>query len=567
MTRKGGLFVLEGPDGSGKTTLSLELVNYLSRQGLECEYHAFPGRELGTIGRHIWDFHHSLDLARVKSITTSSLQLLHVAAHLDAIERAILPVLKKGVTVVLDRYWWSTWVYGLVDGANQQTLRAMVKMERAHWGKVRPSIVFLVQRNTQHETESTFRLHRLAEEYHKLADREMQHYPVQPIDNSGTLTEALSRITTSASLHVKIKSPSAHKGNDLAHGLPLELHEDMGSTPLVFSKLSPAKPTTVYDTYWRFAAERQALFFRRLEGKPRPWTEDKILQDFKFTNAYRASDRVSQYLIRFVIYEGDQSPEEVFFRTLVFKLFNRIGTWELLIKKLGAVTYQEYSFDRYDAILSTAIENHQRIYSAAYIMPSGGRSVETDRKHRAHLKLLERMMKDELPLKIAGARTMLEAFKLLRSYPMIGDFLGYQYVTDLNYTCITNFSETEFAVPGPGARSGIRKCFESLGGLNEAEIIHVVTMRQQEEFERLGLRFESLWGRPLQYIDCQNLFCEVDKYARVRHPDASGIGERTRIKQKYRPNLSPIQYWFPPKWGLNERIASGLGREKSYAAL
>ena len=71
--------------------------------------------------------------------------------------------------------------------------------------------------------------------------------------------------------------------------------------PLVHVKLAPALPTVAYDTYWRFAAERQAIFFRRFAGAPAPWTDDPILQRYKFTNAYRASDRVSQYLIREVI--------------------------------------------------------------------------------------------------------------------------------------------------------------------------------------------------------------------------------------------------------------------------
>jgi hypothetical protein len=85
-----------------------------------------------------------------------------------------------------------------------------------------------------------------------------------------------------------------------------------------------------------------------------------------------------------------------------------------------------------------------------------------------------------------------------------------------------------------------------------------VTDRQQGEFERLNLPFQSLWGRPLQLIDCQNLFCEVDKYSRLKHPEITGISGRTRIKQKFRPNPSPVDYWYPPKWGLNEKIASSL---------
>jgi NTP pyrophosphatase (non-canonical NTP hydrolase) len=79
--------------------------------------------------------------------------------------------------------------------------------------------------------------------------------------------------------------------------------------------------------------------------------------------------------------------------------------------------------------------------------------------------------------------------------------------------------------------------------------------RQEIEFARLGLNFQSLWGRRLQLIDCQNLFCEVGKYARVRHPDFGGVSGRTQIKQRFRPNSDPIDYWYPPKWGLNEVMA------------
>ena len=89
---------------------------------------------------------------------------------------------------------------------------------------------------------------------------------------------------------------------------------------------------------------------------------------------------------------------------------------------------------------------------------------------------------------------MREAFEILRSYPMIGDFLAYQFVTDLNYSEICDFSEMEFVIPGPGARDGIHKCFSDLGGLSEPDIIRLVTDRQEYEFERLGLVFRSLWG-------------------------------------------------------------------------
>ena len=106
------------------------------------------------------------------------------------------------------------------------------------------------------------------------------------------------------------------------------------------------RPSKVFDTYWRFAAERQEIFFRRIAGAPPPWTADPILREFKFTNAYRASDRVSQYLIKQVIYAGDQNPDELIFRILVFKMFNRIETWELLEESLGGISLAAYDFDR-----------------------------------------------------------------------------------------------------------------------------------------------------------------------------------------------------------------------------
>lgn len=319
--------------------------------------------------------------------------------------------------------------------------------------------------------------------------------------------------------------------------------------------LGGLRPSVVYNSYWKFAAERQNVFFRRLEGGAPPWTQDPVIRAHKFTNVYRAADRVSQYLIRNVIYRNDlpSDANEVVFRILLFKVFNKIETWELLQEELGPLTYAEYSFKRYDRVLDRAMTRGKTIYSAAYIMPSGG-SLGHERKHQNHLTLIERMIKESLPIRIAEAATMKEAFGLIRTYPTIGDFLAYQYVTDINYSEVTNFTEMEFVVPGPGAIDGLRKCFTDTGGTSDADMIRIMADRQEAEFERLGLTFRTLWGRRLQLIDCQNLFCETDKYARVVHPEASGKTGRTRIKQKFKANAAPMEYWFPPKWGINGAI-------------
>lgn len=332
------------------------------------------------------------------------------------------------------------------------------------------------------------------------------------------------------------------------------------SAVYTFTRLAPAIPSEVYSTYWRFAAERQEIFFRRLRGDAWPWTKDAILQRYKFTNAYRASDRTSQFLINDVIYRGDQSTDEVFFRIMLFKLFNRIATWKLLERGLGEISWSSYRFELYDSILTRIITDGGHIYSAAYIMPAG-QFFGQARKHRNHLKLLERIMVDEVPERLVEVSRLRQVFELLRSYPGIGDFLAYQFSIDLNYGQLMNHSEMEFVVPGPGAREGIQKCFSSLGGLSEADAIRLMVDRQHDEFNRLGLEFRSLWGRSLQLIDCQNLFCEVGKYARLAHPHVRARSGRKRIKQVYRPNPECMTYWYPPKWGINDLISGKVPPE------
>lgn len=127
------------------------------------------------------------------------------------------------------------------------------------------------------------------------------------------------------------------------HGARLNIH----------TRLSPPIPTKVYDTFWRFIAERQAVFFRKITSpEGAPWTEDPILARYRFTNVYRASDRTSGYLVRNVAYKGDQTPEELLFRIVLFKIFNCIGTWERLVDALGEIRYSEYLFRTYDRVLS-----------------------------------------------------------------------------------------------------------------------------------------------------------------------------------------------------------------------
>jgi len=155
-----------------------------------------------------------------------------------------------------------------------------------------------------------------------------------------------------------------------AYNKSLDYYVDNATTNILINvKKSLPKASKVYDSYWKFAFERQNIFYKRLKSPQNyPWTNDLILQKFKFTNAYRVTDRVSQYLISEVILNGSQKKDEMLFRIILFKLFNKIETWKYLNEKIGEIKYCDFDFKLFAKTLESARNNHIPIYSNAYIM-------------------------------------------------------------------------------------------------------------------------------------------------------------------------------------------------------
>lgn len=191
------LIIFEGADAAGKSAVCDEYLKALISQGIAAKLLAFPGNSPGTLGHLVYQLHHEAHSMGVERLTAASLQAMHIAAHLDAIESVIVPTLEAGETVVLDRYWWSTWVYGIVGGASPRVLQALIDTERLAWGQWRPSIVFHVTRYFPLRNEPTETWKALRSEYDALAKREEENYPVYVLSNdgdlAGTVKHALSR--------------------------------------------------------------------------------------------------------------------------------------------------------------------------------------------------------------------------------------------------------------------------------------------------------------------------------------------------------------------------------------
>lgn len=323
----------------------------------------------------------------------------------------------------------------------------------------------------------------------------------------------------------------------------------------------------VLRAYWHLAAERQRVFFARLEGARPPWTDDPIISRYKFTNAYRASDRVSQFLIRDVIYAHELPAEDVLLRTVLFRLFSKESTWQALEAELGPITYSGFDAPAIARILERMIGDGNTIYTSAFILCAND-AYGHRRKHLNHLALIADMFSrrpGNLPARVAGANGLQDLYESLLAYPLIGPFMAYQLAIDINYSELVDFSENEFTMPGPGALRGIAKCFSDTRSWKPQRIIHWMTDRQQQMFDSLELEFKDLWGRPLHAIDCQNLFCETDKYSRVAFPELAS--NRTRIKASFAPSPAPpIDYFYPPKWGINKLVEAARGERSRRTA-
>lgn len=320
--------------------------------------------------------------------------------------------------------------------------------------------------------------------------------------------------------------------------------------------MQPTPRRRLFDAYWRFAAERQRIFELRIADPTGPWTEDPILQRFKFCNTFRASDRISQYLISRVIYDPtarDLPAEDVFLRIVLFRLFSKESTWEALELATDGVRRDTFDVERLGAVLDD-LRRDGPIYTAAFMLcahDAYGHRI----KHRNHLELVRRMFAPgALGAALAAAKNLGEVYEALKAWPMIGAFLGYQLAIDLNYAEELNFNEDDFTVPGPGALRGLQKVFSDLAGHSPQQLIMRMVDRQETEFDRLGLEWNGLFGRRLHAIDCQGLFCETDKYARAAFPELKS--NRVRIKQNFRDPKPRLDLFYPPKWGLNHRLAT-----------
>lgn len=191
---RGGLVILEGPDGAGKTTAAAAVASELRRRGVASEAVAFPGNMPGSLGHLVYQIHHEPQAVGLEAPPHAvGLQLLHVASHLDALYQLIRPAVASGAIIVMDRFWWSTIVYGEHAGLDVDTLRLLEQLSRHHW-RGTPTyggFLFLHHRVLEEPDPSWLALRA---SYESFVGRLHEVFPVSKIDPAASVSDVSMHI-------------------------------------------------------------------------------------------------------------------------------------------------------------------------------------------------------------------------------------------------------------------------------------------------------------------------------------------------------------------------------------
>lgn len=142
-----GLYIFEGIDNVGKTTIIQALKKQIQETtDYKCVDVAFPGNEPRTLGELVYRIHHHEERYFDVPLNETSLQLLHIASHIDLLQHRLVSLSNKNCIVLLDRFWWSTYVYGLSGGLEENVIQTIIAPELLYWKNINVKKIFLIER-------------------------------------------------------------------------------------------------------------------------------------------------------------------------------------------------------------------------------------------------------------------------------------------------------------------------------------------------------------------------------------------------------------------------------------
>lgn len=268
--------------------------------------------------------------------------------------------------------------------------------------------------------------------------------------------------------------------------------------------------------YFRWINERHAIYLRRAEGHPPPWTTDEVLQRFKFCNPFRENDRDTVWLRNHWTGPRENRPHgEILFNCALFRMF---GGVEFAACHGWVEEDSGWDSDRTKTLAAEMLNEGRKVFTGAYIITNQGLRLP---KQQVVVDLFLRPIwsnRKELAQVAAETRSLEAVHKVLGQYRGWGGggFMAYEVVTDLMYTPVLRGAVDRYtwANAGPGAKRGLNRLTEQPLKKSWSDERANAAMRQL-----LDLAPEYLEPHvPLAAVDMRTIehsLCEFDKWSRA----------------------------------------------------
>lgn len=256
-----------------------------------------------------------------------------------------------------------------------------------------------------------------------------------------------------------------------------------------------------------FILKRELVRTMKEGDFPKPWTDDKILQEYRFCNVYREYDTVTKWIAKHYRKPHFKDPD-MWFALIVARLVN----WPETLAELGfPVPFDKKKFIR---VLEGRAKDGEKVFTGAYMIHAGDAGISKAR-YLAE-KVLAPLWKAREAIRPRYGASCNEYHAVLMKQKDMGSFMAAQVICDLKFTAALYYAKDwwTFAASGPGSMRGMSRVFEFPITKKWREAEWRATMvTLQKEIDPL-IRAAKLPRLSAQ--DLQNCLCEFDKYERVR---------------------------------------------------
>jgi len=270
------------------------------------------------------------------------------------------------------------------------------------------------------------------------------------------------------------------------------------------------------DLFYRFVNKRHNIYIRRfIKKKPPPWTKDKILQEYKFTNVYRKLDRSSKWMIANIIENDRDFPKlsQKVWGCIFYRINNNVETFE----EIGIPIRKNFNPKKYKIKMDAYRDAGNRTFTNAHITCQS--SFKRSRIEN-FIDIVSRLKKNWKEIwsnikQFKKDNDWRACFKFIKSQYGFGGFTSYEVCIDMVYAGVFPDSiRDSFANVGPGCEFGLLTIFPNRQFISLEAGMRLLNDEQDKHFKRLGIKFK---GPRLMIQDTEFCLCEFSKYWKIKN--------------------------------------------------